>query len=216
MDARRFAFYAIVVAFVGLFGAITWSDLVVLFTGWFVGPETDLGPHRIHELAIAATLWAILLGMLAQVRRPETAVPLLLFAGNQIALQAGTADIADHDEHAGAEVDHEEVHQEHVDEGHFASAAGYVIAIVLLGLLASLLPLGWWLSAWSAGAMAIVYGLASVLFPDLASSVGTLWGGLAVLWGVAFVVTAEVTGDEATSSPLSQRLTGRSTGATSE
>lgn len=277
MGARRMAFYAVVVVFVGLFGAIAAPDLVVLFTGLF--PATDLGAHRVHELVIAATLWTILLGMLAQVRRPETAVagvyqsalvvlsvfvagalgsyfrppvllflvlaavagalhpagrevlsalrpdglnramlalvvvaaiPLGAFAADQVALQAGTADAAHHADHAGA--DHEEAHREHVEEGHFASAAGFAIAIVVLGLLASLLPPGWWLSAWSAGGMAAVYGLASALYPDLASSAGTLWGGLAILWGVAFVATAELTQEETVPSLLDRWRANRTRG----
>lgn len=275
LGKRRLAFYVVVGSFVVLFGAITGPELAFLFTGWF--PGTDLGPHRLHQIVIAATLWAVLLGMLVQLHAPETsiggvyqtalvvlavfvggavggfflppvliflvlaivaaalhpagrdvvrvltprkldrwllalvivaAVPLLLFAANQTALQLGTAGHS-HAEHAEAGSEHEKAHQEHIDEGHFASMTGLAFAIIALGLLASLRPPGWWLPAWTAGGMAVVYGLASTLFPDLASSAGTLWGGLAVLWGMGLVATAELTQEEGASSPLARWRTDR-------
>ena len=138
------------------------------------------------------------------------AVPLVPFAANQTALQAGTA------EHAAAGADHEEAHQEHIDEGHFANMTGLAFAIIALGVLASLRPPGWWLPAWTAGGMAVVYGLASALFPDLASSAGVLWGALAIAWGVVSVGTAELTQDDEAPSLLGRWRTERTTGVTGE
>lgn len=295
MGTRRIAFYAVVVLFIGLFGAMAAPVLTYLVTGWL--PATDLGAHRTHELVIAATLFGILLGMVAQLRRPENAIggiyqtvlivlsvfvsgalgsyvrpevliflvwaaiaaalhpagrdvlrirstgqvnrillglvivaaiPLLLFAANQIALQAGSADHggATHEGDAYAEhghegdahngMSHEEIHQEHIDEGHFASVAGLIFAIVLLGVLASLSPPAWWLPAWTAGGMAIVFGLASALYPDVASSAGVFPGALAAGWGVVFVALAELTQDEKVPSALGRLFRDRATAVSAE
>lgn len=295
MGTRRIAFYAVVVLFIGLFGAMAAPVLTYLVTGWF--PATDLGGHRIHELVIAATLFGMLLGMVAQLRRPENAIggiyqtvlivlsvfvsgalgsyvrpevliflvwaaiaaalhptgrdilrirstgrvnrillglvivaaiPLLFFAANQVALQAGTADHGgqahEGDAHEGHDhegptddgTDHEEIHQEHIDEGHFASVAGLIFAIIALGVLASLSPPGWWLPAWTAGGMAVVFGLASALYPDVASSAGVLPGALAVGWGVVFVALAELTQDEELPSALGRLFRDRATVVSAE
>lgn len=262
MGARRFAFYAVVVVFVGLLGGIGREVLVLLFTGWFQAEE--LGIHQLHELVIAATLWSVLIGILAQLHRPEhkvgalqqsalvllaiflgralggdftpplvifltliaiagvlhparddllrprasgvtpwtiglvlvaaAAVPLLLFASEQIMLQRIGGG-------------------EHAVLGHWGTVAGLAVAILALGTLASLRPTGWWIPAWSAGGLAAVYGLASVLFPAQASSAGMTWGLLAILWGVTFVGTAELTQDQEAATPLGQWRANRGAGA---
>lgn len=74
----------------------------------------------------------------------------------------------------------------------FAEMAAAVIAIVLVGILASLKTQGWRISAWSAGAASIVVGMASVVFPDAPGAVGRVWGTLAVGAGVLFLVLAEL------------------------
>jgi hypothetical protein len=62
----------------------------------------------------------------------------------------------------------------------YAEMAAAAIAIVLVGMLASLKTQGWRISAWSAGAGAIVVGVASIVFPDAPGAVGRVWGTLAV------------------------------------
>ena len=74
----------------------------------------------------------------------------------------------------------------------FAEMAAAAIAIVLVGMLASLKSQGWSISAWSAGAASIVVGMASVVFPDAPGGVGRVWGTLAVGAGVLFLVLAEL------------------------
>ena len=74
----------------------------------------------------------------------------------------------------------------------FAEMAAASIAIVLVGMLASLKSQGWSISAWSAGAASIVVGMASVVFPDAPGGVGRVWGTLAVGAGVLFLVLAEL------------------------
>jgi hypothetical protein len=72
-----------------------------------------------------------------------------------------------------------------------STMAAMAIAIVLLGLLAACKTPGWRIPAWSAGTAAIVFGLASMAFPDDAGAVGRGWGGLAIAGGILFIAVAE-------------------------
>lgn len=101
------------------------------------------------------------------------AVPLLVYGADQLVKQYTVAD-----EHAAL-----------VHYGGMAVLAGLVI---LLGALATVRRRDWRFAAWSAGVLAVYLGASSAAFPGLASSAGPLWGGLAVAWGVAFVVAVEV------------------------
>jgi hypothetical protein len=65
------------------------------------------------------------------------------------------------------------------------------IAVVLTGLLAALQTRGWRIPAWCAGTAAIVFGLASFVFPTYLGSSGRAWGVLALIGGILFVVVAE-------------------------
>lgn len=60
-------------------------------------------------------------------------------------------------------------------------------ALPLLGLVASFRLDGWRVPAWSAGITAGTFGLVSVLYPTLPSSVGQMWGSISVLGGVAVI-----------------------------
>jgi hypothetical protein len=72
-----------------------------------------------------------------------------------------------------------------------STMAAMAVAIVLSGLLAALRTRGWRIPAWSAGGAAIVFGLASAVFPDQTGAVGRGWGGLAITGGVLFIAAAE-------------------------
>jgi hypothetical protein len=72
-----------------------------------------------------------------------------------------------------------------------ATMAAMAIAVVLTGLLAALQTRGWRIPAWCAGAAAIVFGLASVVFPTYPGSAGRGWGALAVGGGFLFIAVAE-------------------------
>jgi hypothetical protein len=72
-----------------------------------------------------------------------------------------------------------------------ATMAAMAIAVVLTGLLAAFQTRGWRIPAWCAGAAAMVFGLASVVFPSHQGSAGRGWGGLAVGGGFLFIVVAE-------------------------
>jgi plastocyanin len=104
------------------------------------------------------------------------AVPLLAFASTNIGLQ-GTAT----NEHAGM--------------GHYGFMAAFGFTVIGVGLLASLRPEGWRLTAWVAGLLPAILGLASVVYLDVDSSLGLVWALAAVGWGVVFVAAAELTRD---------------------
>ena len=72
-----------------------------------------------------------------------------------------------------------------------AEMAALAIALVLVGLLAALKTPGWRVAAWSAGASAVILGVASIVLPDAPGAVGQAWGALTATWGVLFIVTAE-------------------------
>jgi hypothetical protein len=72
-----------------------------------------------------------------------------------------------------------------------STMAAMAVAIVLTGLLAALQTRGWRLPAWSAGVAALMFGLASLVFPDQRGAVGRGWGGVAIAGGVLFIAAAE-------------------------
>jgi hypothetical protein len=99
------------------------------------------------------------------------AVPLLLFAATNLRLQVSIAD-----DHAAA--------------GHYGFMAAFSITIIGVGLLASLRPDGWRLTAWVAGLLPALLGLVSLIYP-VTSSLSLPWAPAAIAWGTGFVVTAE-------------------------
>ncbi len=109
------------------------------------------------------------------------AVPLIAFASTNIRLQRTVEDI-------------------HAIMGHFGFMAALCFTVIGVGLLASLRPDGWRLTAWVAGLLVALLGVTSALYPDATSSVDLIWALAAIAWGVAFVAAAELTTDaEATS-----------------
>ncbi len=118
------------------------------------------------------------------------AVPLLMFASTNIGLQTGAIN-----EHGGAtdgmETHNVEVHQEHVDRGHFGFMADFSFIVIGIGLLASLRPRGWRLAAWVAGFLPALLGFASLVYPDNSSSFVLAWSLAAIVWSVTFVAATE-------------------------
>jgi uncharacterized cupredoxin-like copper-binding protein len=102
------------------------------------------------------------------------AVPLLAFASSNIGLQRT-------------------VPNDHAGMGHYGFMAAFSFTVIGVGLLASLRPDGWRLTAWVAGLLPALLGLASVVFPDASSSLGLVWAVAAIAWGVVFVGAAELT-----------------------
>jgi hypothetical protein len=99
------------------------------------------------------------------------AVPLLVFASTNIGLQATITD-----EHAGM--------------GHYGFMAAFSFTVIGVGLLASVRPDGWRLTAWVAGLLLALLGCASLLYP-VSSSLSQPWALAAIAWGVGFVAAAE-------------------------
>lgn len=116
-------------------------------------------------------------GQLSPVLAPAAliaSVPLIMWAVAEAALQRGgpTSD-------------------EHVLWTHYAGMTTVALAIPLLGLLAALKTPGWRIPAWCAGLSAALLGVASVMFPTHPSSLGVVWGAVALAGGIAFVGLAE-------------------------
>lgn len=235
---RLITFYATVLTLLVLMGVFLGDTLVFLFTAWIVN---EPGTHHLHDLALVAMLWTVVIGLLVQLYKPQrrvagiqqalfvnvvvtganlltgfffppalilgglllvafalhpagrdilrartagpvsyllvglvvlAGVPLAVYAADQYALQA-SSDV-------------------HAQLGHYADMITYSLLVLLLGLLASVKPLGWRVPLWCAAGLVGVLGTTSILHPALASSIGPLWGGLAVLWAVVFVVAGEV------------------------
>jgi hypothetical protein len=104
------------------------------------------------------------------------AVPLLAFASTNIGLQRTAGN-------------------EHAAMGHYGFMAAFAFTVIGVGLLASLRPIGWRLTAWVAGLLPALLGLASLGFPDADSSPGLEWALAAIAWGVMFVAAAVLSRD---------------------
>jgi len=100
------------------------------------------------------------------------AVPLLVYAGLEVGKQFGPAN-------------------EHVMFVHYGGMANAAFYVVLMGGLAVFRRRDWRFATWSAGLIAAFVGLASIAYPDSASSLGPVGGGLLALWAVAFVAVVE-------------------------
>lgn len=79
----------------------------------------------------------------------------------------------------------------HVEERHWSTMAATALSIWLVAAQAGLRTPGWRIPAWTAGLGAVVFGVASMVFPAYPGSVGTTWGLIAVLGAVVFVALAE-------------------------
>jgi hypothetical protein len=102
------------------------------------------------------------------------AVPLLASASTNIRLQETVADL-----HAGL--------------GHYGFMAAFSFTVIGVGLLASLRPDGWRLTAWVAGLLPVLLGLTSLVYRDESSSLGLGWALAAIAWGAVFIAAAERT-----------------------
>jgi hypothetical protein len=74
---------------------------------------------------------------------------------------------------------------------HWGTMATFALAIVATMLVTSMRAPGWRLSAWCAGLSLAVFGVASVIYPDYASSVGRAWGTGSITVAIVFVFVAE-------------------------
>lgn len=104
------------------------------------------------------------------------AVPLLSFASTNLRLQETVAD-----DHAGM--------------GHYGFLAAFSFTVIAVGVLASLRPDGWRLTAWVTGLLPALLGVTSVLYPDVSSSLDLAWALAAIGWGGVFIAASELTKD---------------------
>jgi hypothetical protein len=114
------------------------------------------------------------------------AVPLLAFASTNIGLQRTVTD-------------------DHAAMGHYGFMAAFGFTVIGVGLLASLRPTGWRLTAWVAGLLPALLGLASLGLPNGDSSLRLPWAVAAIAWGVVFVAAAVLSGDAEVTPPASRR-----------
>lgn len=111
-------------------------------------------------------------GMLALVG--VAAVPLLASASTNLELQEAVADM-------------------HANMGHYGFMAAFSFTVVGMGLLTSLRPDGWRLTAWVTGMLPALLGISSLLYPDASSGLDPLWALAAIAWCAVFVTAAELT-----------------------
>jgi len=145
------------------------------------------GRNFFRSFAVSRVNWVLLALMVI------AAVPLLAFASTNIGLQRT-------------------VTNDHAAVGHYGFMAAFSFTVIGVGLLASLRPDGWWLSAWIAGFLPALLGLASVVFSDVDSSLGLAGGLTAIAWGVTFVAAAEFIRRRGRIYPGSAPYTGGETG----
>ena len=161
--------------FVGLTLALVLTNRAVLSIPWVVvGASTLLatilhpaGRNLFSSFSTSRVNWV----MLALVS--VAAVPLLSLASTNIELQRT-------------------VTNEHAALGHYGFMAAFSFTVIGVGILASLRPDGWRFTAWVAGLLPALIGLASLVFPDVESSLGLAWSLAAIVWGVTFVAAAEL------------------------
>lgn len=77
------------------------------------------------------------------------------------------------------------------DRTHWDEMASATLTLALVALVAALRTRGWRLVAWTAGIGAMVFGTASILLPEQASSRGVGWGALVLAGGAVFIAVAE-------------------------
>jgi hypothetical protein len=80
---------------------------------------------------------------------------------------------------------------EHAEFFHWVETSFTAAAVLFLGLLVSMRPAAYRMSAWCAGAAIAILGAASLLLPTYASAFDTLWAWAALAGGLVFVAVDE-------------------------
>jgi hypothetical protein len=75
---------------------------------------------------------------------------------------------------------------------HWIEMASAALTLPLIAFVAALRTRGFRLVAWTAGLGTLVFGTASILLPNHASSPGVVWGTLVLVGGALFIAVAEV------------------------
>jgi hypothetical protein len=158
----------------GLLGLFFWPPVAVYpIVGLIIaGTIYAIFRHQIH--GANAVTRAVPSRMLL-IATAVIAVPLMGFALSEAALQRGPEFV-------------------HGDLGHWAGGTAMAVKIILMGLMASLKWPGWRVPAYAAAFSLVMFGAVSIFMPNQASSIGELWGALALLGGIAYVAAAEMEG----------------------
>jgi len=119
-----------------------------------------------RSLSVSGISWPLFALVIA------AAVPLLLFGSTNVLLQRTISD-------------------DHAEMGHYGFMTAISLTVILAGLLATLRPVGWRFVAWVAGALPVLLGLTSLVYPNAESNLGNDWSLISMAWGAAFVVVAE-------------------------
>lgn len=90
-----------------------------------------------------------------------------------------------------AELERIDNFSEHSEFFHWVETSFYAVAIVLLGILASIRPAAYRLSAWAAGVALAVLGVASLALRGRASALDTGWAWAAVVGSLVFLAAVE-------------------------
>jgi hypothetical protein len=101
------------------------------------------------------------------------AIPLVVYAWGQAELQR-IDDVSEHDQFF-----------------HWVETSFYAVAVLLLGLLASLRPAAYRLSGWSAAAALAILASASLVFADYPSALDTPWAWAALAGSLTFLGVLE-------------------------
>ena len=117
-------------------------------------------------------------------RRGGSVSPVLL-----VVAVAGGVPLIAYALHMGAEARDLTGPPHHVQR--LSTTAAMTIAILLTGLLAALRTKGWRIPVWNAGLATVVFGSASMAFPDHPGAEGRWWAGLAMTGSVLFIALGE-------------------------
>jgi hypothetical protein len=130
-----------------------------------------LHPLRREVFRVATDFEPRLLGLAAL-----ACIPLLIQAWQMAANErAGSGPLVEHPLASG-----------------WQSEGALALAIALVALWSAGRASGWRISAWSAAALAFGFGHVSFANPSIPASAGRLWGGLAMVWALAFVVLSQL------------------------
>ena len=138
--------------------------LLAIARDWkrYVAPGAGLAPELLVAAIVAAPFWSVFALTMARLQR------------------AGPAE------------------DPHVSMHHWTGMAIMAVGLVLMLVLASMRTEGWRIVAWLTGLGSVVYGVSSIVFATYPgsdvpypSSEGSLWGTLAIVWGVAIVALTE-------------------------
>jgi hypothetical protein len=91
-----------------------------------------------------------------------------------------------------AELQHGPASDPHVEFHHWSSMASAALGIAAAAIAASLRGSGWTVVAAIAAAAAVLFGIAGLVFSDLAGAPATGWSWIAIAGGIAYWLLAQV------------------------